>query len=45
MKIANIDRNSSYLVNDLRNFNQIFRKDMTYDNINSHEKPGFYPSL
>ena len=44
MKIANIEqRNSLYLLNDLRNFNEIFRKDVTYDNIKSHKKPGFYP--
>ena len=24
-------RNSSYLLNDLRNLNEIFRKDVTYD--------------
>ena len=28
-------RKSSYLLNDLRNFNKIFRKDVTYDNIKS----------
>ena len=39
MKIVNIDgRKSSYLLNDLRNFNEIFRKDMTYDDIKSHKK-------
>ena len=44
MKIANIEqRNSSYLLNDLRNFNEILRKDLTYDNIKSHKKPGFHP--
>ena len=36
-------RNSSYNLNDLSNFNDIFRKDVTYDNIKSHEKPGFHP--
>ena len=46
MKRANIDReNSSYLLNDLRNFNEIFRKDVTYDNIKGHKKTGFYPSF
>ena len=29
--------------NDLRNCNEIFRKDVTYDNIKSHKKPGFHP--
>ena len=44
MKIANIEqRNSSYLLNNLRNFNEIFRKDVTYDNIKSHKNPGFHP--
>ena len=33
MKIANIDRD------------EIFRKDVTYDNIKSHKKPGFQPLL
>ena len=36
-------RNSSYLLNDLRNFNEICRKDVPYDNIKSHKKPGFPP--
>ena len=44
MKIANIEqRSSSYLLNNLRDFNEIFRKDVTYDNIKSHKKPGFHP--
>ena len=30
-------------MNELRNFNEIFRKDVTYDNIKSHEKPGVHP--
>ena len=38
MKIVNTDRKSSYLLKDLRNFNKIFRKDETYDNIKS-QKP------
>ena len=25
-----------------QNFNEIFRKDVTYDNIKSHEKPGIH---
>ena len=38
MKIANIEhRSSSYLLNDLRKFNGIFRKDVTYDDIRSHK--------
>ena len=28
---------------NLTNFNEIFRKDVTYDNIKSQRKPGFYP--
>ena len=27
----------------MRNFSEIFRKDVTYDNIKSHEKPGLQP--
>ena len=33
----------SYLPNKLRNFNKIFRKNLCYDNIKSHKKPGLYP--
>ena len=42
IKIANIDRD---LLNSLRNFNEIFRKDVTLtcDNIKSHKKPVFHP--
>ena len=44
MKIADIDRlNSSYLLNDLSNLNEISRKDVAFDNIKSHKKPGFHP--
>ena len=46
MKIANIEklvRNSSYFLNDWKNFNGIFRKHVTHDNIKSHEKPVFHP--
>ena len=28
---------------DLRNLNEIFRKDVTYDNIKSHKKAGLHP--
>ena len=36
MKIANIERE----ILDLRNFNEIFRKDVSlYDNIKNHKKP------
>ena len=31
-------RKSSYLLNDLRIFNDIFRKDVAYDNIKSRKK-------
>ena len=40
---SNIDRNYLHLLNDLRNFNKILRKDGTYDDIKSHKKPGFHP--
>ena len=33
MKIVNIDGENLYLLGDLRNINNIFRKDVTYDNI------------
>ena len=36
-------RNSSYFLNNLRNFNEPFRKDVPYDNVKSHKKPGFHP--
>ena len=32
----------SKLLNNLRNFNGIFRNDVAYDNIKSHKKPGFH---
>ena len=44
MKIVNIGReNPSYLPNNLRNFNGIFSKNVTYDNIKSHKKPELHP--
>ena len=33
----------SYLLNHLRNFNEIFKKGLTYDNIKSHKTPVFHP--
>ena len=42
-EMAIVDRNSSYLLNGLRNFNENLRKDVTYDNIKSRKKPGFHP--
>ena len=39
MKIANLDRVSfHYLLSDWNNFKEIFKKDVTYDNIKSHKK-------
>ena len=44
-----IDKNGLYgqrksdFQNEVRNLNEIFRKDVTYDNIKSHKKPGFHP--
>ena len=29
-------------MNDLRSFNEVFRKDVTDGNIKSHQKPGFH---
>ena len=45
MKSANIDEESSYLPNDLWNFNETFRKNVSYDSIKSHKKQGFTLSL
>ena len=39
MKLVIMDREkSSYLLNDLRNFNKIFRKNVAYDNIKNQRK-------
>ena len=43
MKIANIDR--EILLTVLRNLNEIFRKNVTYDNIKSQKNQGFTPCL
>ena len=40
MKIANIDRE---ILHNLKNFNEIFRKGVTYDNIKCNKNPGFNP--
>ena len=39
MKIVNIEGENPHLLNEFRNFNKIFRKDVTYDNMKSHKKP------
>ena len=41
MKIVNIDGEN--LLNDQRNFNEILRKDATYDNVRSHKKAELHP--
>ena len=41
MKIDHIE--GAYLLNNLRNFNDIFRKDVAYDNIKSDKKLAFSP--
>ena len=41
MKI-NIGR-ENLLLHDLRNFNEIFKEDVAYDNIKSHHKARFHP--
>ena len=38
MKIVYINEENIHHLNDLRTFNEIFRKDMAYDNIKSHKK-------
>ena len=44
MKIVNTDgENFPVFFSNLRNFNEIFRKDMTYNSIKSHNKPRFHP--
>ena len=40
-----MQRKSSHLLNDQKDFNEIFRKHVTYDNIKSHKKQGFTLSL
>ena len=44
IKIVNTEGEvkSSYLLNDLRYFTDIFRKDVAYDNIKSHKKLRFH---
>ena len=41
MKIVNI--NGENFLRHLTDFNEIFRKDVTYDNIKSHKKSGLQP--
>ena len=37
-------RKSSYLLNDMKNFNEIYRKIVAYDDIKSYKKEtGFHP--
>ena len=36
-------RKQAYLLNNLRNFNDIFRKDVADDNVKSDKKLGFSP--
>ena len=36
-------RKSSCFLNDLRNYNDIFREDVPFDNIKSHKKAGLRP--
>ena len=40
-KPENWKRKSSYLLNNLRNFNEIFRKNVAYDDNKSRRKSGF----
>ena len=43
MKIPNIDTEvPNIFLKDLKSFNEIFRKNVTYANIKSHEKPVFH---
>ena len=36
---------ASYLLNGLMSFNEIFRKDVSYDNIKRHKKTRFHPFI
>ena len=38
-----ICKDGTSFLNKLRNFNEIFRKNVTYDHIKSHKKPGLNP--
>ena len=44
MKIINIEGENLH-IKDLRNVNEIFRKDVAYDSIKSYKKQGFTLSL
>ena len=44
MKLVNNDK-ERLLLNDLRNFNEIFRKDVPYDNIKKSQKTRALASL
>ena len=37
MKTVTIDGENLYSLNDLKNFNKIFKKDVTYNDIKSHQ--------
>ena len=43
VKIVNVDDILINLRNNLRNVNEIFRKNVSYDNIKSRQNPGLYP--
>ena len=45
MKKANTDREILHILSNLRNFNGIFRKGVTCDDIKSHKKNKVSPSL
>ena len=38
-------KKSSYLLKGLRNFNEVFKKDLTYDDIESNKRQGFTLTL
>ena len=37
------EKESSYFLNELSNFNETFKKGVPYDNIKIHKKTGLYP--
>ena len=42
MKTVNTEEENFQFLNNFRNFNEIFRSDVTYDNINSYKKTEFH---
>ena len=43
MKIVNFEGENVYIFRNLRNFNEIFRKHVAYNNIKRHKRVGSHP--